>query len=131
MSPATWQDFLKRNLNDRSNPSFAPNAPATNEQITAQEAKLGLQFPPSYRAFLQTSNGLRNLSGDQIGLREVERLKWFRKEHREWLDAYVSAASGIESPLHDADYFDYGTVDCVKFDTKHLAQCLCISEAVD
>ncbi len=45
--------------------------PASPQAIALAEAHLGLTFPPSYREFLQESNGVRDFS-DEIDLVSVE-----------------------------------------------------------
>ena len=51
---------------------------ATEEQITATEQRLGVSLPPSYRTFLQTSNGFR-LAGNIVPrLLSTDEIRWSR-----------------------------------------------------
>jgi hypothetical protein len=122
-----WQAFLE-SLAGRENLC----ARATEEQLLKAETKLKLKLPPSYRTFLSASNGLKQASRAVSVLKPVEKLKWFGREHRDWVQAYVSPMQGMELPLPaEQDYFNYAGEDRGSFDTKHLAQTLCISEVGD
>jgi hypothetical protein len=62
----------------------------------------------------------------------VENIQWFKKEHRDWVQAYVDPMQGIDVPLPaEQTYFNYGHEDSGSFDAKHLAHTLCISEMGD
>lgn len=62
---------------------------ATEQQISATEARLGVYFPPSYRAFLQASNGW-----EEMGLAlpnqlwPVEQVEWLRVRSQEIIDIW-------------------------------------------
>jgi hypothetical protein len=51
---------------------------ATEEQLAALERRLGACLPPSYRAFLATSNGWLHLSEFMWTMRNTESVGWFR-----------------------------------------------------
>jgi hypothetical protein len=96
------------------------------------ESRLKAKLPPSYRAFLAVSNGWRNASLEVPILRPIEKTRWFNREHREWVQAYMDPMQGTEAILPaERDYFNYAEGDTVNFDVKHLAQTLCISEVGD
>jgi len=105
------------------------NAGASEQQLTAVESRLGIKLPPSYRAFLKASNGWRFAAKNTPILRAVEEIRWFRKEHKDWYEAYKMSAEPL--CVSEKDYFDYAKQDCVEFEIKHLAQGLCISEIGD
>jgi cell wall assembly regulator SMI1 len=45
-------------------PRSEPFPPASEKEIAAAEKRLGVQFPPSYRAFLRLHNGWKQFQGD-------------------------------------------------------------------
>src|SRR5689334_23303262 len=51
---------------------------ATEEQIVAAEARLGISLPPDYREFLQTSNGWRWANYFIPRIWPVEEIQWLR-----------------------------------------------------
>ena len=104
------------------------NSGASEQQLVQVEAKLKIKLPPSYRAFLSARNGWQ-LSSGNLFLRAVENIRWFRKEHKDWYEAYQMTAEPL--CVFEKDYFDYTKQDCAVFDIKHLAQTLCISEIAD
>jgi|GEM_PF-853632 hypothetical protein len=91
--------------------------PATDEQIAAAEARLGVRLPPSYRAFLRVTNGWRYAGDVGARLRPVEEIDWFRTENQDWIDAYTS-------PI--ADDPASGAVDY-----RHLSSAIQISDVGD
>ena len=124
---AEWNDFLKA-LED---PGLGSDG-ATEDALLAVEIRLKIKLPPSYRAFLSASNGLKNASRSVPVLKPAEKLKWFKREHRDWVEAYTTPMQGVDLPLPaEQDYFNYGSESSGSFDTKHLAQTLCISEVGD
>jgi hypothetical protein len=62
-------------------------------------------------------------------MRAVEDIRWFRKEHRDWFEAYQMSAEPLSTI--EQDYFNYAQPDSASFEIKHLAQTLCISEVGD
>jgi hypothetical protein len=63
--------------------------PASEEQIRAAEARIGTQLPPSYRSFLQASNGWQHLDYFHWHLWSADEIDWFRVRNQDWIDAYV------------------------------------------
>jgi hypothetical protein len=127
--PADWQSFLKK-FADAANIEEWPGNPGASEgQLLVAEKRLKVKFPPSYRAFLTASNGWLQASRAVPFVRPVEDICWFRKEHRDWYEAYQMSAEPLS--IIEQDYFNYAQADCVSFDFKHLAQTLCVSEIGD
>lgn len=127
---ASWSDFLKEFASAAGAGSWPGEPGATEEQLSAAEQKLKVKLPPSYRAFLAASNGWRGASQSIPVLRGVQKLKWFRKEHRDWVEAYTM--QGMEPPLvSEQDYFNYASETSGDFDLSHLGQTLCIGEVGD
>jgi HEAT repeat protein len=122
LNPEAWLSFLKKFTN------VANNSGASEQQLLKAESKLKIKLPPSYRAFLSASNGWR-LPSNELVLRAVEDIRWFRKEHKDWYEAYQMTAEPL--CVLEKDHFDYTKQDCAVFEIKHLAQTLCISEIAD
>jgi hypothetical protein len=74
---------------------------ATEEQITAFEASLGVTLPPSYRAFLSVSNGFRQPGMIVPRLLALEEVDWFRVRNQDTIDTWVS---GLEHSLREAPH---------------------------
>ena len=131
-TPTEWSQFL-RSFADALRTSEWPGNPAASEgRLLKAESRLKVTLPPSYRAFLSASNGWRNASREVPVLRAVEKIRWFKKEHREWVQAYTDPMQGSQPLLPaEQDYFTYASEDSSDFDVKHLAHTLCISEVGD
>ena len=76
---------------------------ATEDQIKASEARLGVTFPPSYRQFLHVSNGWQ-AAGRR--LRPLDEVQWFAAEEPETVDAWTRA--GLDDTVSDEEYLVYG-----------------------
>jgi hypothetical protein len=82
---------------------------ADEEQILAAEGRIGITFPPSYRAFLKASNGWRGAGYYSNGvfpfeLLPVEKIDWFRVNNQEWIDILMEYRYDIP----DEEYYHYG-----------------------
>jgi HEAT repeat protein/cell wall assembly regulator SMI1 len=123
-----WKTCLTQHAS-AVNASDWPGSPgATIDQIIQTEQRLGIQLPPSYRAFLETSNGWTQASRSVPVLLPVEKIQWFRKHHRDWIQAY-QYSEPLDLP--ESEYFNYPNGDPVQFHPKHLQHTLCISEVGD
>jgi hypothetical protein len=130
-TPADWNQFLTSFAATVGN-EWPGSPPASEEQLLQAENRLKVKLPPSYRAFLAASNGWRNASREVPILRPIEKIRWFKREHRDWVQAYLDPMQGTEAILPaERDYFNYAEGDTVNFDVNHLAQTLCISEVGD
>lgn len=105
------------------------NVGASEDQLAAAEERLKIKLPPSYRTFLSACNGWKFASDMTPIIRPVEKVRWFRKEHKDWYEAYQMSAEPLS--VMEKDYFDYANQDCAVFEIKHLAHALCISEIGD
>ena len=84
---------------------------ATEEQIAQAEHQLGTTFPPSYREFLQTTNGWRRTTPFIAKLWSTEEIAWFRTRHQQdWIDPWTlgSRVYGESVTVSDDKYFVYG-----------------------
>jgi hypothetical protein len=104
---------------------------ASDIQIAAMEQRLGLQLPPSYRQFLQTTNGWRNTGYFIQRVWPCARVNWFRERHRDWISAYHSQYKKLPR-ISDEDYLVYGDEqDSAFIRTEYLEKAIEISEIGD
>lgn len=81
---------------------FAPASPAA---MAAAEARLGRALPPSYRQFLEVSNGWRLVGIPSVTrLLPIEETEWMARRHPEWIDAWMAGAGGFEEAGGDEAY---------------------------
>jgi len=79
---------------------------ATEDQIAGLEARLGEALPPSYRAFLQTSNGFRQPGMIIPRLLPVDEVEWFRERNQWTIDTWKDSedlSDTLEISAHDID----------------------------
>jgi hypothetical protein len=105
---------------------------ADETALLAAEARLGCRLPPSYRAFLTCTNGLRQpLAFVPAGgghFRSAEEIDWFRVQNQDWIDAFT--ANSVVTP--DDLYFVYGPdQDPVHLRCEYLEHALQISALGD
>ncbi len=108
---------------------FPADAGASEDQLVAAEERLKIKLPMSYRTFLSACDGWKFASDMTPIIRPVEKTRWFRKEHKDWYEAFQMSVEPLS--VMEKDYFDYANQDCAVFEIKHLAQALCISEIAD
>jgi hypothetical protein len=106
-------------------------AGASEAEVAANEARLAISLPPSYRAFLKVSNGWRFPSVAIFDLLPAAKVAWFREQNQDWIDAYIGPAAG-SPPVSDKEHFVYGAKqDCVKFRVEYLQTALQVSDVGD
>jgi hypothetical protein len=105
--------------------------PASDLDIAEVEIRLKIALPPSYREFLKVSNGWRRTTHAIERVWGTHEICWFRKKHRDWIDAYVAPASfGPTDEIPDDEYYAYESkVEC--FHPSHLKETLQISDVGD
>ncbi|SEF34028.1 SMI1 / KNR4 family (SUKH-1) [Amycolatopsis pretoriensis] len=59
-------------------------APASEDDVAAAEARLGVRLPPSYRQFLRCTNGWRDAGGFVWRLRDTTTVGWLRDLEPFW-----------------------------------------------
>ncbi|HEX5504454.1 MAG TPA: SMI1/KNR4 family protein [Thermomicrobiales bacterium] len=105
---------------------------ATEAQLSAAEARLGVRLPPSYRQFLAVTNGWRHTGTFIDRLWPAEEIDWFRVRNQDWIDAYTDPADDAPVPLSDAAYRVYGDEQSsVTFRSADLQAALEISDVGD
>ncbi len=108
-----------------------PPAPAS--ALHSLESRLGVMLPPSYRAFLETTDGFRVISPFTHRLRPTADIDWFRVENQGWIETYneptIYDDDGPEPS--DDEYFDYSNANELIFRRPHLFAMLQVSDADD
>jgi HEAT repeat protein len=102
---------------------------ATEEEIAAAEERLGTAFPPSYREFLQITNGWRMTTGFIERLRPAAEVQWFSSEDQATIDAWISASGSDAMP--DEEYLVYGDEAFQPLRAEYLQTALAVSDYGD
>jgi hypothetical protein len=90
-----------------------------------------VQLPPSYRTFLQVTNGWRQITSYINQLWSTENVDWFATQHQSLIDLWVENELGVP-PVSDKDYLVYGEeVEILAFRPQYLQTALQISERTD
>jgi hypothetical protein len=111
-------------------------AGATEEEIAKAEARLGKTLPPSYRAFLKTSNGWRQTTPFIWELWSTREIEWYRVHGQESINAYTGALTNSDGSAKfspsDEEYLVYGEQQREwYFRVEYLQTALQISEECD
>ena len=109
-------------------------SPASAFDIAALEGRVGVALPPSYRAFLEATNGFRVLSPFIYRLRHAADVDWFRVENQGWAEAYNEPTlyDDPDRPAPaDDEYFDYTKANECGFRSRHLFSMLQVSDVGD
>jgi len=121
-----WQAFIDTHaaVLGRS-PAKEPVSDATISEV---ESRLGCRLPPSYRTFLQCSDGYHQLARYLPDLRNIESVSWITETNPDLLKPFDAAAHVHASmPMLEVDYFNYAAGDEVHFDEWHFRNTLSIS----
>jgi len=104
---------------------------AALEDIKIAEKRLGVELPPSYRQFLQTSNGWRNSGGFIYRIWSTTEIAWFKERNQAWIDAYAAPTYNLPT-ISDQDYYVYGEdQDPITLRVEYLQTALEISDVGD
>jgi hypothetical protein len=114
------------------------NPPATESQIVQAEQRLGVRLPPSYREFLQVTNGWATVGELTARLWSTAELDWFRIGNRDWIDYWLEGVQhgaetyGTSLEVPDEVYFQYGDEQLpASMRDEYLETALQISDVVD
>ena len=113
---AEWQRSKGHQIT--SDPLPAAVAPATEDQIAREEARLGVRLPPSLRSFYLQSNGHGVVGNFIWAVRSVGQIGWLRDVEPDFYDAIFEddvavARSLVVSGEADASWWllDPGNID--------------------
>lgn len=90
---------------------------ATHEQLAQTEVRLGKLLPPSYREFLQFTNGWSTVGLSSEELWAADRIRWFRRHSPPTVPIVWAVATLVGRLFHggfsglsisDDQYFTYG-----------------------
>jgi predicted adenylyl cyclase CyaB len=88
-------------------------------------------LPPSFRTFLGVTDGWQKATHSIDRIRGVDSLAWFRKENRDWVEAFSQPTIyGPEPDVADDEYFAYEQW-VEHFRAPHLKETLQISDVGD
>lgn len=102
---------------------------ASTAAIESSEARLGTPLPPSYRAFLTTSNGW-TYARQGSRLLAVEDIDWLEPMHLAIVEGWIEGRSYDPGPpISDAEYFVYGPEQQpYTMRDDYLRTALCVSD---
>ena len=85
-NPLEIEEMVKNGVIDREavEKKWLGYPPASQQDIIAKENQLGITFPPSYKEFLLTSNGFRQVSTFLDNLHPVEKVEWAKNTEPQW-----------------------------------------------
>jgi hypothetical protein len=108
-------------------------AGASEAELQAAEARLGLQFPPSYRQFLAFSNGWHVITPFIERLWSAAEVDRYATRHQDLIDAWRLGARQYPTPrVPDERYFTYGAQqDPVDMRAEYLDTVIEISDVAD
>jgi hypothetical protein len=91
---------------------------ATEDEIIKTEGRLKVSLPPSYRAFLQVTNGWRVpavlkervqlpiwINGEVDRVLSISEVEWFRKKNKAAINLLSKVSNVDDSDEDDEDYF--------------------------
>ena len=121
------EDFIEPDVADKR---WLGNTPATDAEIAVLESRLGLTLPPSYRAFLQFSNGWNGTEETPevpilLPTNEVDRFSKLSP------DALESWQIGIVNRISPEDYRTMASMPDQLFPMEFLENSIQIAEPVD
>jgi len=99
---------------------------ASEETIAALEKRLGGRLPPSYRAFLATTDGFRGGGTSIARIRPAAEVTRFCDEEQEWVEIWTETPSGV-SPEEHLSLRN----DPVRFCNEYLRSAIQISDISD
>jgi len=148
-----WREFLRR-WNEEYLASGEPIPksvrgsrwlgfdPASEEEIETLERRLGYRLPPSYRAFLLTTNGWRRPAAAVKRLRAAKKVEWLEVDDPQLLEAwtigeqmYGGGGGGKDRGEFDGltarEYFRYDAVTSGHYNRAHFRQSLKIADEIE
>ena len=84
----------------------------SDSEIEKKEKELGLTLSKSYKDFLNTSNGFRQISPFTGNLLSVESIDWLKNSDQDFIDIYDENEDQKHS---ESEYYDYNENSVVKY----------------
>lgn len=114
-------------------PEWLGTSPADEAEILRQEERLGRRLPPSYREFLQVSNGWDVDSSTSLHLLPIAEVGWTRDVDPHLAHSWGPPPGSPIPELPDDYFFDYDAPQDQDFFEvgDFLPHTLCISENVE
>ncbi len=151
MDQFEWRPFLERfseamleddSIRDRLPSDVVSSGwlgfdPASADEIDALESRIDASLPPSYRSFLETTNGWRDCGAFIYRMWSTHEVDWFRVRHQQWIDAYEEPwKEGQDGEpalpsIPDEEYFVYGGNSYPPMRVEYLPSTLDISDVGD
>lgn len=140
---ADWKQFLSQWSQELIRSRLCKNFPddvvasgwlgfpgASEADLESLENRLGQRLPPSYREFLQVSNGWRLTTSFVSNLWPNGKVEWLKKRHPDVIEAWTQF--GGEISVSDEEYFVYGEEqDPAALRSEYLDSALAVSELTD
>lgn len=104
---------------------------AAETDIAALESRIGRGLPPSYRSFLQFSNGWGALNSFIEHMWSTNDVDWFSTRNQDWIDAWNDPTYGTPPPVADEEYLQYGEEQTGALRHEYLKTALEISDTGD
>jgi hypothetical protein len=105
------------------------NVPVKDADLAALEARIGMPLPPSYREFLQATDGL--VVPNFLALLPAAQVAWLHELEPGTVAAWNDGDTDAEAAT-DEQYAVYGAdQDCIHMRPAHLRQALMVSAAAD
>ncbi|HFA50850.1 MAG TPA: SMI1/KNR4 family protein [Bacteroidetes bacterium] len=103
------------------------NSPALENEILKKEAELKIRLPESYRSFLKSSNGFRQISLFVGDLFPVQNIGWITEKEPQLIEI-LEDIPGIDDDISDKEYFVYGDKqDSGRYRFEYLKESLVVS----
>jgi len=103
--------------------------PATEQEIQNKERLLGTLLPPSFKEFLLTSNGFKQVSIFQDNLFPIDKVDWAKNTEQQW---WFDLLEQNDFEVPDEIYFVYGQEQApAMYSDKYLKHSLKVSERYD
>ncbi len=99
MNSINWSKFLESVI--ELQPEWSTRPGASEGDLAALEKHLGVNLPPSYRSFLELSNGFDSPKYHVQSFLGTEEIEWFSVANYKWADMYGGPDSGMEDLMGD------------------------------
>lgn len=118
-------DDLLNEFKDEASSNWLGFPPVTEHGIQIHEKKLKTLLPPSYKEFLMTTNGFKQISSFIWDILPLDKIDWIKNFDNHFYQLYTKE---FELDITDEEYFVYGEEqDTVNFRNEYLIKTLAVS----